>query len=245
MISGKAFVGGSGYMVNHLVSPDYYDKNHQIEGTWIGQACETFGVEAGSNVQPEHFESLRDGLNAITGEQCTERMNTTRKELVMDESMGQLVEREVSNRRSFYDFTFSAPKTFSVLSQVGGDERVKEWHDAAVLKTVAEMERWTGRQDHRSADGIETTGKFAAAWFKHDANRALEPHLHDHVVIFNMTPGGDGKNYAVESREFMDRCRYLTAVYRDELARQAIGGRCGNRVRPFRRAANQGAGGFG
>ena len=223
MISGKAFVGGSGYMVNHLVSPDYYDKNHQIEGIWIGQACEAFGVETGSNVRSEDFESLRDGLNAITGEQCTERMNTTRKELVMDESTGQLVEREVSNRRSFYDFTFSAPKTFSVLSQVGGDERVKEWHDEAVLKTVAEMERWTGRQDHRSADGIETTGKFAAAWFKHDANRALEPHLHDHVVIFNMTPGGDGKNYAVESREFMDRCRYLTAVYRDELARQAIG----------------------
>ena len=91
------------------------------------------------------------------------------------------------------------------------------------MKTISEMEKYTARQDHFT-NGIEQTAKFCAAMYAHDANRALEPQLHNHVIIFNATPSADGRNYAIESNEFFQRCRYLTAIYRNELANQAIRG---------------------
>jgi hypothetical protein len=103
------------------------------------------------------------------------------------------------------------------------DARIRHWHHNAVIKSIMEMEKYTARQDH-FADGVEQTAKFCAAMYEHDANRALEPQLHNHVIIFNATPSADGRNYAIESNEFFQRCRYLTAVYRNELANQAIKG---------------------
>ena len=103
------------------------------------------------------------------------------------------------------------------------DSRIRQWHHNAVMKTITEMEKYTARQEHIS-NGVEQTAKFCAAMYAHDANRALEPQLHNHVIIFNATPSANGRNYAIESNELFQRCRYLTAVYRNELANQAIMG---------------------
>jgi SpoVK/Ycf46/Vps4 family AAA+-type ATPase len=43
-----------------------------------------------------------------------------------------------------------------------------------------------------------------------------------HLIIWNATRSANGKLYAIDFREFMDQSKYLTAVYRDELARLAI-----------------------
>ncbi len=213
MICGKAFVGGNDYVSKHLSANDYYEKGKQITGIWLGKACESFGIEENTAVSPKAFEAIRDNKHALSGAQLTARHNTNRKEGV----------EHVSNRRNFYDFTFSAPKSFSIMAVTMEDSRIREWHHNAVMKTITEMEKYTARQEHVS-NGVEQTAKFCAAMYEHDANRALEPQLHNHVIIFNATPSKDGRNYAIESNEFFQRCRYLTAVYRNELANQAIRG---------------------
>ena len=213
MLCGKAFIGGGDYVSKHLSTNDYYEKDKQITGTWLGKACEVFGVEENTAVSPEAFEAIRDNRHALSGAQLTVRHNTSRKSGA----------EKVCNRRNFYDFTFSAPKSFSIMAVTMEDARIRQWHHNAVMKTVTDMGKYTARQDH-FANGIEQTGKFCAAMYAHDANRALEPQLHNHVIIFNATPSADGRNYAIESNEFFQRCRYLTAIYRNELANQAIRG---------------------
>lgn len=218
MISGRAMAGARDYHKRHLKANDYYEKNKSVIGHWIGNGCETFGVSPGAPVSDSEFESLRNNLHATNNLQITRRNNTSRKE-----SDGKIVE----NRRAFYDFVFSAPKSFSVLSITLGDKKVKEFHNKAIDKVLREIEKWTGRQDHKNPSSrVERTGKFVAARYQHDANRSLEPNLHDHIIIFNMTPSTDGHAYAIESREYFDRIQYFTAIYRDELAKQAIDAGC-------------------
>ena len=84
------------------------------------------------------------------------------------------------------------------------------------------MEQWTAYRTNRGGNiEMHSSGNFCAARYAHDANRNLEPQLHDHLVIFNMTRGSGGKSYAIESKAFFDRVNYFTAIYRDELAAQA------------------------
>lgn len=213
MISGKSFVGGPDYLRKHLSANDYYEKGRTVKGRWIGTACESFGVKIGNEVKEEEFKQLQDNRHPATGAQLTRRKNTTRA----TES------GRVANRRSFYDFTVSAPKSFSILAITAGADVVRIWHQNAVEVALKEMEKFAARQDHsgQTLEGLEKTGNFCAATFSHDANRALEPQLHEHVIIFNATHSSDGHNYAIESNEFFSRCGYLTAVYRNELARQA------------------------
>jgi len=197
---------------------EYYEKNGEVKGYWIGNACELCGVKVSEEVSEVAFEALRTNHHAVTGKQITCRHNTVRKE-----ASGKIV----SNRRSFYDCVFSSPKSFSVLGVTCGNERVRAWHDFAVRYTLKEMERWTARQDHKNPESsVEITGKFVAAWYKHDVSRASEPNLHDHIIIFNMTLSKNGRSYAIEAKTFYDRSRYFTAIYRDKLASQAIDAGC-------------------
>ncbi len=181
---------------------------------WLGSACEAFGVRAGEKVTTTSFDRLRQNQHATAVDAKGKPVQITAR-LHCDNVNG-------SERRAFYDFTFSAPKTFSVAAVTGGMEQVREWHRLAVLKAAREMEHWTTYRTNRGGVIEEhQSGNFCAAWYTHDANRALEPQLHDHLVIFNMTVGAQNKNYAVESKAFFARVNYLTAIYRDELAAQA------------------------
>ena len=67
-------------------------------------------------------------------------------------------------RRAFYDFTISAPKTFSVAAVTGGLEEARDWHRAAVVKAVAEMEQWTAYRTNRGGNiELHPSGNFCAA----------------------------------------------------------------------------------
>lgn len=206
--------GGATYCSQHLQANDYYEKGQKINGVWLGSACETFGIRAGEIVTPTSFDRLRQNQHATALDPKGEPVQITAR------LHGNNVNG--SERRAFYDFTFSAPKTFSVAAVTGGMAQVREWHRLAVLKAANEMEHWTTYRTNRGGVIEEhQSGNFCAAWYAHDSNRALEPQLHDHLVIFNMTVGAPGKNYALESKAFFGRVNYLTAIYRDELAAQA------------------------
>ena len=92
-----------------------------------------------------------------------------------------------------YDFTFSVPKSASVLWAVADartQAEIVEAHHAAVAEVLAFMERELAstRVGVAAADGavaqVAVSGLIAAA-FDHFDSRAGDPHLHTHVVVSN------------------------------------------------------------
>ena len=76
------------------------------------------------------FLRLCENQHPATGETLTQRLNTVRTENG----------KEAVNRRVFYDFTFSPPKSVSVAALAGADERIIEAHTNAVRSALREFE---------------------------------------------------------------------------------------------------------
>jgi hypothetical protein len=104
-------------------------------------------------------------------------------------------ETERGTRRAVagYDFTFSIPKSASVLwavADAGTQSLIGQAHHAAVAEMVAFMEREVAatRTGATGRDGavaqVDVTGLIATGYDHYDS-RAGDPHLHTHVVISN------------------------------------------------------------
>lgn len=92
-----------------------------------------------------------------------------------------------------YDYTFSIPKSASVLwgvADAGTQSLIVDAHHAAVAEVVAFMEREVAatRAGATPGDGaaaqVDVRGLIATAYDHYDS-RAGDPHLHTHVVISN------------------------------------------------------------
>lgn len=70
----------------------------------------------------------------------------------------------------------------------------------------------------------ETTERFIAAKFEHDATRPdklmgyAAPQLHTHVLVFNVTETEDGHTRAIQPLELFRSQKYATSIYRAHLA---------------------------
>ena len=122
-----------------------------------------------------------------------------------------------------WDFTFSAPKSVSVMALIGGDERLMAAHKEAVKTALGYVEdKLVGARN--TADGVAQfvrTENLAAATFTHTTSRALDPQLHTHSVILNATLRNDGLWRSIESRKMYDPNVAAGQVYRSELAMKA------------------------
>jgi hypothetical protein len=94
-------------------------------------------------------------------------------------------------------------------------------HRASVRTALDRIERYVQAHAGRNRPP-ETTGKWVAAVFEHDSARPVDgyaaPHLHTHVVVFNVTERENGQTRALESWELYKTRQLATAVYRSELA---------------------------
>ena len=128
--------------------------------------------------------------------------------------------------RAGWDATFSAPKSVSLTALVGGDERVRDAHQASVSVALDEMERYVQARLGGNLPA-ETTGNWVAARFEHDSARPVEgyaaPQLHTHVVFFNLTETENGETRPLQPQELYRTQQYATAVYRSELAHRLEG----------------------
>ena len=98
------------------------------------------------------------------------------------------VGHEVANRRIFYDFTFSPPKSVSIAALVGNDPRIVDAHHRGVEAALRELEQFAGTRVHAGERMTDrTTANIVCAIFRHDTSRALDPHLHSHCIVFNAT----------------------------------------------------------
>ena len=100
-----------------------------------------------------------------------------------------------------YDMTFSVPKSVSALYAVGSDEDRRLIDDAiesGVEAGMAYIEREGFRVRRQGQQ--EPAGRMVAASYRHYTNRALEPQLHEHVVIANMGTNSLGQTRALDAR---------------------------------------------
>ena len=204
VVAQKNLTDAKRYFEEHLTRNDYYAAQEIHPGQWIGLGAERLGLAAGQEVGFEPFEALCENQHPQAGERLTLRQN------------------EKDNRRVFYDFTCSAPKSVSVLAVTLDDKRLVTAHENAVEIAFRELEsfaatrvRKLGRQTDR------TTGNLVAARFTHTTSRALDPQLHTHCTVFNATFDDTEQTWkALQAGAMYDAVRFGTEVYRNELVRR-------------------------
>jgi conjugative relaxase-like TrwC/TraI family protein len=185
----------------YLRQADYYAQGMKVEGHCQGQLCDAVGLIQGAAITDDAFERVAANRHAQTDEQLTERM--------------------AAGRRAGYDAVFNAPKSVSIQAFIGGDERLIAAHETATREALSELEAFARHQTGRGLNKRHVaSGGIAAAVFRHGESRALDPHLHSHAFIFNVTQNGAGRLMALESSAIFENTRYLTEVYRNALARE-------------------------
>ncbi len=121
-----------------------------------------------------------------------------------------------------FDLTFAAPKSVSVLYGLADkpvSDQVAEGHRAAVSTAVGYVEDRAlgvrrGRRTERTVEQLD--GAFGAA-FLHRTSRALDPHLHSHVVVANLGRGPDGRFSALDGRGIYAHAGAIGALYHVQL----------------------------
>ncbi len=154
----------------YYASADYYSEGQEIIGSWGGDGAKRLGLEG--VVDKFSFDRLCDNLNPTTGESLTVRTRT---------------ERTVG-----YDFTFSVPKSVSLLYAMTGDRDVLDAFRAAVDETMSDIETEMKTRVRRNGKDVDrTTGNMIWAEFIHTTSRPVDgvpdPQLHAHCFAFNAT----------------------------------------------------------
>lgn len=197
------------YFDEHLSVGDYYEEGQRVAGEWIGLGAERLNLSG--KVRAEDFLRLCENQHPSTGERLTPELKTTRIQ------NGQTV----ADRRIFFDFTFSPPKSVSLAGFLGEDKRIFEAHARAVRVALRHFEAFAAtRVRVGGARDERLTGNFIAAAFTHDTSRALDPHLHTHCIVFNATfDPVENRWKALENYELLRARKFAENAYYHELAR--------------------------
>ena len=213
------------YFREHLSTGDYYSAGQTITGEWFGQGAEKLGLK--DTVKETDFLALCEGKNPATGQQLGQRMNSVRHAGSKDET---------ANRRIFYDFTVSPPKSVSVVA-LYQDDRIIKLHNKAVKQTMLELEKLAETRVRKAGqNGERTTGNLVTACFRHDTSRELDPQLHTHCVVFNTTfDAVENRWKALQPVSMYKAQSFATNYYRHELAKglRSLGYEIENSTRGF------------
>jgi conjugative relaxase-like TrwC/TraI family protein len=228
MLSPKAQLNlkhAKAYFREHLSVGDYYSVKAQVRGEWFGLGAARLGLSGA--VGEAEFLALCEGRNPATGERLTLRLNSLRRE-----ALGG----ELANRRVFYDFTISPPKSVSVVA-LYQDDRILALHDRVVRTAMSELEKLAAtrvRKDGAQAD--RETGNVIGAAFRHDTSRELDPHLHTHCVVINATfDPAENRWKAVQVHGMYAAQKFAENLYYHELAKglRELGYEVENNARDF------------
>jgi conjugative relaxase-like TrwC/TraI family protein len=211
------------YFQEHLSVGDYYSENQAVAGQWIGKGAQA--LELSGDTHKDEFVRLCENLHPQTGQRLTLRHKTTRREVGADGT-----EHQSANRRVFYDFTFSPPKSVSIAALVGHDRRIVEAHEQSVAVAVSQLESFAATRVRKNGQcTARTTGNIVAAVFRHETSRALDPHLHSHCILFNATHDPVENQWkALENYEMLVAIKFIEGLYYHELARALR--RCGYEI---------------
>jgi conjugative relaxase-like TrwC/TraI family protein len=194
---------------SYYAAADYYLEGQEIIGRWGGEGAGMLGLEG--RVSRREFNALAENRNPRTG--------------------GQLTPRTKDARTVGYDFTWSVPKSVSLLYAMTEDAALLDAFRESVRETMRDVEaemkvrvRKKGRNEER------LTGNMAYAEFVHLTSRPVDgvpdPQMHAHCFVFNATY--DQEEEAWKAGQFRDLKRdapYWQAAFRARLANrlQALG----------------------
>jgi conjugative relaxase-like TrwC/TraI family protein len=181
---------------------DYYTREGEVSG-WYGKGAGYLNLKG--EVEKEAMRNLL--LGQIPGQEMSSRRFT----------------RADQKDRMGMDLTFSAPKSVSLQTLVGGDEKLIECHDHAVEAALLAAERYA--QTRHKTKGVSrtiTTENLIIARFRHETSRARDPQLHTHCVVMNFTRRPDGEWRTLKNDEIVKRVLFLGQTYRDALAQELI-----------------------
>ena len=187
---------------------------HRNGSFWHGTGAMALGLRPDLHVAAGKFESLLGGHVLCTGIRLGRKRDGNHE------------------HRPGLDITFSAPKSVSLAALLPtrryphGDRGVVHAHDEAVRATL----------DWIEANLLETRGwdpatrkrprikapHMVAATFRHVASRNLDPQLHTHAVIANMTRDPQGRWRSIEATLLHRHARQIGAYYRNELSRRLM-----------------------
>jgi conjugative relaxase-like TrwC/TraI family protein len=206
--------GAVEYFREHMALGDYLTQEGQSEMTWAGKGAEMLGLAGQCNLT--HFENLCRGLHPVSGEKL-------------------MVRNKGASRRVCYFGQVSPPKDVSILHLVGGDQRIAGWWREAVAETLREVEAVTATRVRRAGANLDRqTGNMVTAIVTHDANRSLDPQLHTHLCIMNVTyDAAEGRWKSVQPTGFYRHQGYFREVCYNRLAARML--EAGYELEPVRR----------
>lgn len=190
------------YFDEGLSRADYYEAKGEVTGLWGGHASKLLGLSGA--VERGAFHALCHNADPATGARLTARSDV--------------------GRTTGYDFTFSVPKSVSLVHSQTGDPDILAALDAAVAFAMSRVEcdaqarvRKGGRQENR------TTGNLCWASFTHADARPVggvpDPHLHTHVFVFNATYDREENQWkAGQFRNLKAEAPYYEALFNNRLA---------------------------
>ncbi|WP_331775007.1 MobF family relaxase [Sulfurospirillum sp. 1612] len=217
MIATPAWIGANSAMEYHVESKDNYYQQEGDLGQWQGKGAESLGF-VGVVTEKELEKALWGKSNE--GNQV----------------VGTRLDKDGDRKRAALDLTFNAPKSVSValeLANATGDKKlataIMNAHHKAVEKGVDNFERLI--QTRETIDGNTTkyrSGNIAVAKFTHSVARpvkngetgktTVDPSLHTHAVVMNMTQAKDGTFKAIETGDIFKEYIKVGSLYRMELA---------------------------
>lgn len=174
-----------------------------VQGQWGGRGAAALGLTGG--VDKAQFQEVLQGHlpNGIV--------------------LGRKKDGQIEHTPG-WDLTFSAPKSVSILVEIGGDERLRHAHDRAVDRALQWVEDHALGTRQRTAEGqlFDGTRSMVVAKFTHHTSRNQDPSLHTHSVVMNATDAGDGDWKSLHSMELFRNKMVAGQIYRSELAREAL-----------------------
>lgn len=219
MIANPTWIGANTAVSYHIESKDNYYSQEGELGEWQGKGAEALGF-TGAVTEAE----LK---NALWG-----------KDKEGEQKVNVRLDDKGDRKRAGLDLPFNAPKSLSVLYEIanatGNTELAKKIvniFNSSVTDSVNKFEELV--QTRKTEDGKTTdyfSGNIAVAKFTHSIARpvkdketnttTIDPSLHTHTVIMNMTKAKDGSWKTIETPEIFREYMAIGAQFRIDLAQK-------------------------
>lgn len=131
----KNLANAESYFGEHLAQNDYYSAVEIRPGQLVGTCAERLGLSGA--VMRDYFRALCESRNPNDGKRLTQQ--------------------EEDQRRVFYDFTCSAPKSVSVLVVTMDDERLVTAHEEAIRIAFRELEAFAATRVRKQGNQRDRT----------------------------------------------------------------------------------------
>jgi conjugative relaxase-like TrwC/TraI family protein len=199
MIHPRRLKGTPGNIARYFTVGDYYSKGTDEHSEWGGAIAADLGLT--DSVDPAMLKTLLAGK--VNGQQ----LGRHRADGTIEHHPG-------------WDFAVNAPKSVSIMALVAGDARILAAHEQAVGVALDYLEEHATRRHREEGEIVhQTTGRLLYARFTEHASRELDPHLHTHVVVMNITNPRMGEPMAsLETRAMFAEQMVAGQIYRNELA---------------------------